>query len=113
MQRVVRAFPVKDKESLRQFGREIEAWSAETKRTFFSFFGSAREAWYFQEIDGKPHIIAVSEGEALNDGFVKMAQSTDEFTIWFRRRVMELSVFDLSKSPRGPASELIFEWSSD
>ena len=104
---------MKDKESLKQFGREIEAWSAEKKRTFFSFFVSAREAWYFQEIGGTPHIIAISEGGMLDDGFAKMAQSTDEFTVWFRSRVMELSVFDLSKSPRGPASELIFEWSTD
>lgn len=51
MQRVVRAFPVKDRESLVRFGREIDEWSAAKKQPFLDVFGNARESWYFQEIN--------------------------------------------------------------
>lgn len=110
MDRVVRVFPLRTIESLKEFGAEIDAWDAEKKRAFFALFGQGREHWYVQEIDGRPYVIAITEGEALERGYQRMAEATDEFSVWFRKRVRELSGFDLGSAPKGPPCEHVYSW---
>jgi hypothetical protein len=110
MDRVVRVFPLRNVESLKEFAAEIERWDAKKKSAFFALFGHGREHWYVQQIDGRPYVIAITEGEALDQGYERMANATDEFSVWFRRRVRELSGFDLSSMPKGPVCEHVFSW---
>jgi hypothetical protein len=113
MSRLVRAFPIPSVEALEQFGREIAAWPREKKSEFFARFGKATEDWYVQEIEGRPYVIAITEGEDLERGFEKMGAATDEFTAWFRRRVGEMSSVNLGAAPKGPPSKHVYSWSTE
>jgi hypothetical protein len=42
--------------------------------------------------------------------FATLAQSTDAFDVWFKKRVMEISGVDLSAAPDGPPPEIILDW---
>jgi hypothetical protein len=111
MRRLARAFPVKSREAIEEFGRAINRWNPHEKERFYAQFGGpgVRESWYFQEIEGKPYVIAVVQGDNLEHGYRYLQTSDDDFCKWFRGQVQELTGVDLTASPRGPASELVYE----
>ena len=109
MQRIVRAVPVKSKESLTKLARASAEWPAQERQKFLSYFGDATEQWYFQEIEGKPYIIAIVEGTKLEQGFAKYPQLDDPFFNWFRDEVLEMSGVDLRQVPKAADAELIYE----
>jgi len=108
MATIARAFRVKSKKDLIAFAKEVDAWPAEAKTKFRSFFGNGSERWFFQKIGGKPYVISVAEVERP-EGFDEYALSDDEFTKWFRKRAKALTGVSFKKTPKGPPSELIYE----
>lgn len=112
MERVVRAVPVKSREALEEFAQKIAKRPQEERRQFLAHFGGAVEEWYYQEIDGKPHVIAVVEGEQLSQGFAKYPHLQDPFFNWFRDQVLELTGVDLREVPKAAASNFIFRLSA-
>ena len=109
METIARVFPVKSKKDLLALAKDIDAWSPDEKRQFNAYFGNGRERWYFQKIGGKPYVISVAEVERPA-GYDDMAASDDEFTKWFRKRVKKLSGVSIKKTPKGPRSELVYEF---
>ncbi|MGK7878344.1 MAG: hypothetical protein AB4426_35090 [Xenococcaceae cyanobacterium] len=111
MQRAVRAFPVKSKQAVLNFAKGVDEWPQSEKTVFFDNFVGAIETWYFQIIEGKPYVIAVVEGDDLEEGFKRYASliETDPFASWFREQVKELTGFDLTETPKGPETELLYE----
>ena len=110
MQQLARMVPVKSKEGLVELLRQANERPAEERHTFFSRFGdSTVERWYYQEIDGKPYVLAVAEGEHLMDGFAQYPELDDPYFNWFRDRVFELSGVDLRAVPTAAHSELLGE----
>lgn len=109
MQRVVRAFPVKNKEAIVNFAKAVSEWPSDDKKAFFANFGDVTETWHFQMIEGKPYVIGVAEGADLEKGFARYAAMSDNFTVWFRGQVKEITGFDLTDTPKGPVSELVYE----
>jgi hypothetical protein len=111
MDKVVRAFPIRSREGLIVVRDQIEKWDPKQKAVFYAHFPSAVvEEWYVQEIAGRPYLIAVTEGDDLQRGWANMAKATDEFTVWFRQKALELSDADLSVVPRPPGAEHVFTW---
>lgn len=108
MEMIARAFRVKSKKDLVAFAKEIDAWPAEAKAKFKSFFGAGHERWYFQKIGGHPYVISVAQLDRP-EGYDDLATSDDEFTKWFRKRVKALAGVSLKKTPKGPASEFVYE----
>jgi hypothetical protein len=108
METIARVFPVKSKKDVIAFAKEIDEWPAEAKASFIARFGQARERWYFQKIDGKPHVISIAEIERP-EGFADYAAADDEFTRWFLKRAKKLTGWSFKKAPQGPQSELIYE----
>ena len=108
METIARVFPVKSKKDLLAFAKEVDAWPAEKKTAFRSFFGAGRERWYFQKIGGKPFVISIADVERP-DGFADYMATDDEFTKWFRKRAKKLTGWRFKKAPKGPPSELIYE----
>ncbi len=110
METITRAFPVRNKQALLDFGAAIDKWSRADKAEFMARFGEGgRERWYFQLIEDKPYVISVAEVVKPEQGFDFLQTSDDAFTSWFRDQVRDLTGADLSKTPRGPASELVYE----
>src|SRR5262245_42879970 len=81
MQRLARAFPVKSRAALEELGRAINRWNPLEKEQFYAQFGGpgVRESWYFQEIEGKPYVIAVVQGDNLEHGYRYLRTSDDDF----------------------------------
>jgi hypothetical protein len=111
MNLLARVFPIKSKAALVAFAKAIDEWSADEKAAFFERFGgSARECWFYQEIDGRPHVVSVAESNApLAPGFDAYGKADDAFTQWFRKEALALTGFDLLQAPKGPPSELVYE----
>lgn len=109
MDTIARAFPITSRDALVQMGKQIDEFSSEHKKILKTDFGLDREKWFYQEIEGNPYVIAVVRGESLEDGFKKWANTEDEFAVWFRRQVLEITGIDLTVEPKGPQSDLIYE----
>ena len=110
METVARVFPIRSKQALVELGQKIDKWSVDDKREFFRLFGPSVERWYFQEIDGKPHVIAITRVDSARAGFEHLAAFTDRFTSWFRGEVLALTGVDLAANSRDPESEFIYEF---
>lgn len=109
MQKVVRAFSVKSREALVKIAKETDVFTSEQKGVLAKNFDMTVESWYYQEIEGKPYVIGVAEGEQLDEGFESWGTSDDPFAVWFREQVKEMTGCDLSEAPKGPQKELIYE----
>ncbi|NND83140.1 MAG: hypothetical protein HKN50_11995 [Gammaproteobacteria bacterium] len=110
MDRIVRAFPVSSKEALMAMAEGVDKFSCDERKCFFDNFNGAVEDWYFQEIEGKPYVIAIVEGENLEQGFDNYAALQDEFSVWFKSQVKSLTGYDLSETPKGPTCEQVYRF---
>lgn len=108
MEKVVRAFPITSKDELLKMAEGVTKFSVEQKKPFFDNFSDAVEDWYYQELAGKPYVIAVAQGEDLEKGFANYQQLNDEFSLWFKAQVQALTAVDLNAMAKGPESEHIF-----
>lgn len=109
METIARVYPVKSKKDLLAFAKEVDAWPAEKKTAFRTYFGEgSRERWFYQKIDGKPYVISIAE-VARPEGFTDYMASDDDFTSWFRKRAKKLTGWSFKKKPKGPPSELVYE----
>jgi len=109
MNTIPRAFPVKSKEAILEFAKAIDEWSTADKKVFMDAFGNSIERWYYQELDGKPHLISIAEIDNM-EGYKHLQNSDDLFTVWFRQQVVDTCGIDLTMEPKGPATELMFEF---
>ncbi len=72
--------------------------------------GNTRETWSLQETPVGAFILVWFEGNP-ELAFGDLATSTDEFMVWFRGQVKEITGVDLSQpAPGGP--ELLLDWSA-
>ena len=112
---VVRAFPLKKgstREDLEAFARELEArrlevaqWRAENS--------ISHESWYFQETETGPWVIVINEGREVKDNAERFGRKDTGFDAWFKKRVQDLTGFDLNTTPMGPPTSPVYEWSRD
>ncbi len=110
MEHIARVIPVKSKEALMKLAKAVGERPKAERDTFLSNFGpNTIERWYFQEIDGKPYILATAEGENLGEGFAKYPELDDPYFNWFCEEVLELSGVDLRQLPMAASSTLITE----
>jgi len=110
MERVVRAFPISSKEDLLKLAEGIDDFSPEQKRKFFDNFNDVTEDWYFQEIEGRPYVIAVAEGKRIEEGFDRYSQLNDDFSTWFKSQAKTLTGYDLDATPKGPESQHVYQF---
>ncbi len=109
-----RVIPVASKEKLQNFIDDIRNYpNKEERDDFVNTFGGAWESWYYQELDGKPHIIAITEGNNFDAGFAQYATSEQPFFVWFRQQILELTGLDMRQNPGGATSEHIFTFGPD
>ena len=105
------AFPVlpgKDDDA-RKFAQETmgrsEEFSASQKRG-----GVTKEEWAFQQSPMGSLMLVHFEANDIEKSFAALAQSSEDFDVWFRGRVQELTGVDLAAEPDGPPPEIILDW---
>jgi hypothetical protein len=86
-------------------GERREGFNAQAART-----GLARETWALQETPMGSFMVVWFEAPDVEKAFTELATSSDEFSIWFRGQVSDLTGFDLSAPPEGPLPEVLFDW---
>jgi hypothetical protein len=107
------AFPVLPgkADEVRKFAQETlgrgEEFSASQKHS-----GVTREEWSLQETPMGDLVLVRFESDDVEKSFERLATSTDDFDVWFRSRVMEISGVDLAAPPEGPPPEIILDWRS-
>ena len=111
MNMLARVFPIKSRAALVAFAKAIDERPDKEKEAFFGrFSGTVRECWFYQEIDGRPHVVSVTESSSpLDPGFDAYGRADDPFTQWFRKEALALTGFDLRRAPKGPPAELVYE----
>ncbi|HYC58907.1 MAG TPA: hypothetical protein VEK79_05005 [Thermoanaerobaculia bacterium] len=107
---VVRAYPLRDRASLDEFIGELRAKGNETR----SFYERHRveESWFLQDTDEGPIVIAVLATDDPERAARTYQESCEPFDEWFKQRVIEVSGVDPNKTPLGPPSEQIFEFTA-
>jgi hypothetical protein len=107
------AFPVlpgKDDDA-RKFAQETmgrsEEFSASQKRG-----GVTKEEWSFQQSPMGSLMVVHFEANDVEKAFGVLAESSEDFDVWFRGRVQELTGVDLAAEPEGPPPEIVLEWSA-
>ena len=105
------AFPVlpgKDDDA-RKFAQETmgrsEEFSASQKRG-----GVTKEEWSLQQSPMGSFVLVHFEAADVEKAFATLAQSSEDFDVWFRDRVREVSGVDLAAEPEGPPPEIVLEW---
>jgi len=105
------AFPVlpgKDDDA-RKFAQETmgrsEEFSASQKRG-----GVTKEEWSIQQSPMGSLVLVHFEAADIEKAFAVLAESTDDFDVWFRGRVMEVAGVDLAAEPEGPPPEIVLDW---
>jgi hypothetical protein len=105
------AFPIlagKEKE-----GRDFAAACMGERRKEFEAQlarnGIGRETWALQETPMGSFMLVWFEAPDVEKVFTDLATSGDEFTIWFRDQVKDLTGFDLAAPPEGPPPDVLVD----
>ena len=105
------AFPLlpgKDNDA-RKFAQETmgrsEEFSESQKRG-----GVTKEEWSFQQSPMGSLMVVHFEANDVEKAFGVLAESSEDFDVWFRGRVQELTGVDLAAEPEGPPPEIVLEW---
>ena len=105
------AFPVLagKEDDVQKFAQETmgrsEEFSASQKRG-----GVTKEEWSLQQSPMGALVLVHFEAPDIEKAFATLAQSSEDFDVWFRGRVMEVSGVDLAAEPDGPPPEIILDW---
>ena len=105
------AFPVLPgkADEVRKFAQETlgrgEEFSASQKNS-----GVSREEWSLQETPMGDLVLVRFEADDVEKSFERLATSTDEFDVWFRSRVLDISGVDLAAPPEGAPPEFVLDW---
>lgn len=94
-------------EDARDFQRELDGsrkidYAASEQR-----IGIAREYWFLQQTPQGDMLLAFMDSPDFGSALGQFAQSQDEFDIWFKRRLADVTGVDLNNPPPGPLSELL------
>jgi hypothetical protein len=106
------AFPVVPgkTDDARKFAEEVNARRdefGESQRRS----GNTEEQWSLQETPDGAMVVVHFESSDVEQTFARLAESTDDFDVWFRRRVQEVTGVDLA-SPLGAPPEIVVDWSA-
>jgi hypothetical protein len=98
-------------EQARQLGREIsqkrsKEWKDSEKRLKVK-----QEAFFLQTSpSGGSMVVVYFEAKDIGKVFTDFAQSRDQFDVWFKSQMKEITGADLNSLPQGPPPELLFSY---
>jgi hypothetical protein len=96
-----------------QAGREFAAVCVGERRQGFEAQlrrdGISRETWTLQETPMGSFVLVWFEAPDVEKALTDLASSDDEFTVWFRGQVKDLTGIDLGAPPEGPHPEVLVD----
>lgn len=99
-----------------QNGRDFAAASIGERRKGFEAqaarTGLARETWALQETPMGSFMLVWFEAPDIERAFTEIATSDDEFTVWFRGQIKEVTGVDLGAPPAGPLPVVLVDWAA-
>ncbi len=92
-------------EAARAFMRELEGprkaqFAASEKRIAIT-----KESWYLQQTPNGDLFVAYMESPDFTRALAAFAESKDEFDLWFKQQMADVTGVDLNNPPPGPLSE--------
>ena len=72
----------------------------------------SRETWSLQETPIGSFMLVWFEAPGIKKTFTELATSSDEFTVWFRGQVKDVTGVDLSAPPENPPPDLLVDSTS-
>jgi hypothetical protein len=88
-------------------GERRKEFDAQAART-----GLSRETWALQETPMGSFMLVWFEAPDIEKAFTDLATSGDEFTMWFRGEVKDLTGVDLGAPPESPPPDVLVDWTS-
>jgi hypothetical protein len=107
---VVPVLPGKEEE-LRSFYREVEERRDEYDRSERQLGISKEIAWSATTDSGTSAVVYI-ESEDFDRAFSQFVQSQEDFDIWFKSRVLDISGLDLNNPPEMELPELLSVYES-
>ena len=98
-------------DAARAFARELHGPRRQELDDLERRCGVQREVWTLQEMPDGGHAVVVLFDGDVDKTFQELATAEDDFTTWYRARVLDIGGPDLT-SDEQPASEVIFDWSA-
>ena len=96
-----------------QEGRDFAAACMGARRNGFvaqlATGGLTRETWALQETPMGSFMLVWFEAPDIEKSFTELATSDDEFTIWFRGQVKDVTGVDLGAPPEGPPPDVLVD----
>jgi hypothetical protein len=113
MATIVRAYPLLPgkEQKLAEFLREVREVRRDETSAFFQGLGVRRESWHLQHTERGPIVIVATELDNVDASESQYQAADSAFDQWFKSRVLELSGYDPNRTPLGPPSQQIFQWS--
>jgi hypothetical protein len=103
---VVPVLPGKEDE-LRAFYREVDGARQQDYDRSEQRLGITKEIAWVAPIDGGSAAVIYIESENFEQAFSHFVQSQDEFDLWFKQRVLDISGLDLNNPPEIELPELL------
>ena|ERR1700722_2345945 len=96
-----------------QAGRDFAAVCVGERRREFEAQlakdGITRETWALQETPMGSFMLVWFEAPDIEKAFTRLATSDDEFTVWFRHQVKDLTGVDLAAPPESPPPDVLVD----
>ncbi|WAS99303.1 hypothetical protein [Nannocystis punicea] len=77
---------------------------------FFRRYGVRHESWHLQDTPDGLVVLVVTRIDAPAPAADAYAASKDDFELWFKSRVLDLSGNDPNEAPLGPPTLEVFAW---
>jgi hypothetical protein len=74
--------------------------------------GITRQTWTYQQTPDGSLVLVWFEAADVEKVFEDFAQATDEYNIWSRSQIREITGIDMSEPSDAPPPEVIVEWSA-
>ena len=103
---VVPLLPGKE-EALRAFYREVDGPRQEEFDQSEQRLGITKEVAWRADVDGGSVAVIYIESENFEQAFSQFVQSQDEFDLWFKAGVLDISGLDLNNPPEMELPELL------
>jgi hypothetical protein len=103
---VVPVLPGKEDE-LRAFYREVDGPRRQDYDRSEQRLGITKEIAWHAPIDGGSAAVIYIESENFEQAFSQFVRSQDEFDLWFKQRVLDISGLDLNNPPEMELPELL------
>lgn len=83
----------------RAFQRELDTERKADYARSEQAIGITKELWYIASLPTGDQLVAYMESEDFNRALGQFAQSQNEFDVWFKRRLDEVTGVDLNNPP--------------